>query len=165
MKNCRNIIILVLLIVILLMSVAYSAFTTQLTVNGTAEIISEWNVKITGIRASFISEGCDAGDPQFTNSTVTFDAKLVKPGDHITYLITIENTGTFNATLSKATFTESENGSTAIIYKTEGPPDTLNAGSMTAFLVNVTFDENTTEMPESTEKSFTGVIEYVQSTD
>ena len=83
MKNCRNIIILVLLIVILLMSVAYSAFTTQLTVNGTAEIISEWNVKITGIRASFISEGCDAGDPQFTNSTVTFDAKLVKPGDHI----------------------------------------------------------------------------------
>ncbi len=159
MKNSKNIIILILLIVILLMSVAYSAFATQITINGTAEIIGEWNVKITGVEISYVSEGCDAGTPEFTNSTLTFDAKLVKPSDYITYLITIENKGTFDAKLSSATFTPDESGSTAIIYKTE------KAGSMTKFLLCVTFDENTTEMPESTQKKITGTIEYVQSTD
>lgn len=165
MKNCKNIIILALLIVILLMAVAYSAFATQLNVNGTAQIISEWNVKITGAYASFVSEGCEAGTPQFTNSTVTFDAKLVKPGDSITYTITIANTGTFDATLNNATFTPDENGSTAIIYDVETLPETLKAGDTVALLVKVTFDESTTQMPESTERKLTGVIEYVQSTD
>ena len=147
------------------MSVAYAAFATQITINGTAEIIGVWNVKITGIDVSFVSDGCDAGTPQFTDSTVTFDAKLVKPGDSITYLITVENNGTFDAKLSNAIFTPEENGSTAIIYKTEEPLQLLKAGSVTKFLLCVTFDENTTEMPESTTKKITGVIEYVQNTD
>ena len=50
MGNTKNIIIATLIAIILLMAVGYSAFATQLTINGTAQIIGEWNVKITNIQ-------------------------------------------------------------------------------------------------------------------
>ena len=162
MKNRKNIIIATLLIVILIMAVAYSAFATQLTLTGTAEIVSEWNVKITSITAEHVSENCDAGEPQFTNTTVTFNAELTKPGDYITYLIIIENAGTFDATLNNFMFTPDESGSPAIIYTVSDLPTSLPAGEQTAFFVKVMYDENTTEMPSITSRTITGVIEYVQ---
>lgn len=163
MKNSKNIIIGVLLIVILLMAVGYSSFATQLKLNGTAEIIGEWNVRIIGIEAQDVSKGCDAGDPQFTNTSATFNAKLVKPGDYITYLITIENAGNINATLDSITFTDNgENGSPAITYKYSDPLTSLPAGAQTCVLVQVMYDENITEIPDIKTKTITGIIEYVQ---
>ncbi len=162
MTKNRNIIIGVLLIAILLMSVAYSALATQLLVNGTAKIISEWNVKITSITAQDVSEGCNPGNPEFTDTTVTFNAELVKPGDYITYLVMIENTGTLDATLNNITLTPDESGSPAIIYTTTEPETLLKAGRATCFLIKVSYDENTTEMPSVKSKTITGVVEYVQ---
>ncbi len=163
MKNKKIIIIGVIIIVILLMAVAYSALATQLSLNGTAEIVSEWNVKITSVTAQYVSEGCEAGEPQFTNTTATFNAELVKPGDYITYFIQIENQGTLDATLKNITFQEDQNGSPAIIYVTTEPDTSLKAGAKTGFLVKVEFDENTTEMPAVKNKTITGIIEYVQN--
>ncbi len=164
MRNIKNIIISALLVVILIMSVGYSAFATQLTLNGTAQIIGEWNVKITGIETMDISEGCDAGPLQFTNTTVTFNAKLKKPGDVITYVITIENAGTIDATLENVIIaSDEENGSPAITYKTTGLASSLLAGGKTSFTVTIKYDPNCTEVPEVKEKTITGIIEYVQA--
>ena len=99
MKRNKNIIIGTLVIVILAMAVGYSAFATQLTLNGTAEITGVWDVRIVNIEAQEVSEGCDSGEPQYTNTSATFDAKLEKPGDSINYVITIKNAGTIDATL------------------------------------------------------------------
>ena len=163
MKNTKNIIIIVLLIVIVVMAVGYSAFATQLKINGTAQIIGEWNVKITGIKAQFVSEGANAGTPEFTVTSATFDAKLSKPGDKIVYEITIENAGTMDASLQSAKFTpDEENGSPAIKYETTQPAQTLNPGDTTTFTVTVIYDENMEEVPEIKEKTITGIIEYVQ---
>lgn len=163
MKNYKNIIITVLLIVIGLMAVGYSAFATQLKINGTAQIIGEWNVKITGIKAKSVSEGADAGKPEFTVTSANFYAKLSKPGDKIVYEITIENAGTMDAILQSATFTpDQENGSPAIKYETTQPAQTLNSGDTTTFTVTVIYDENMEEVPEIKEKTITGIIEYVQ---
>ena len=162
MKNTKNFIIGTLLIVILAMAIGYSTFASQLTLNGTAEIVDEWDVKITGVEPQYVSENCDSGNPQFTNSTVTFDAKLSKPGDYVTYLITITNAGTIDATLDKIAFTPEESGSPAIIYKTSEPETLLPAGHQTSFLVMVRYDEDYTEVPEIKTKSITGIIEYVQ---
>ncbi len=159
----RNIIIIVILIAILLMAVAYSALATQLFINGSAEIISEWNVKITSITAQDVSEGCNAGNPEFTDTTVTFNAELVKPGDYITYLVMIENAGTLDATLNKITLTPDENGSPAIVYTNTEPEPLLKAGATTGFLIKVAYDENTTEMPSIKSKTITGVVEYIQN--
>lgn len=162
MKNKKNIIIGTLLIVILIMAVGYSAFATQLTVKGTAEIIGNWDIRITSITAQYVSENCNPGEPQFTDTTVTFNAELVKQGDYITYLVMIENYGTYDATLKKFTFTSDENGSSAIVYTTSEPATSLPAGQQTCFLIKVMFDENATEMPEVKTKTITGSIEYVQ---
>ena len=162
MTKKRNIIIGVLIIAILLMAVAYSTLATQLTVNGTAEIISEWNVKITSVTAQDVSEGCNAGNPKFTDTTITFDAELVKPGDYITYLVMIENTGTLDATLDNITLTPDENGSPAIIYTHTEPEPLLKAGNTTCFLVKVAYDENTEEMPTIKSRTITGIVKYVQ---
>ncbi len=163
MLNTKNIIIGALLIVILVMAVGYSAFASQLTLNGSAEITGEWDVKITNIEAQDVSEGCDYGEPQFTNTTVTFNAKLIKPADSITYVITIKNAGTIDATLDKVTFTpDEENGSSAIIYTTTEPAQDLNAGEETTFTVTVSYDPKATKVPEIKTKTITGIIEYVQ---
>ena len=160
MKNKRNIIIIILMIVIVFMAVAYSEFATQLQINGNAEITG---VKITGIEAQEVSDGCNAGEPEFTNTSATFNAKLQKPGDKISYVITIKNSGTIDAILDSEKYTSDEvNGSSAIIYSNTSPSQTLLAGQETTFTVTVTYDENVTEVPEIKTKSIIGIIEYVQ---
>ena len=161
MKNRKNIVILALVIVILLMAVGYSAFATHLDINGTAEITGEWNVRISNIETQEISDGCDDGDPQYTNTTATFNAKLVKPGDIITYAITIKNDGTINAKLDNVLFKE-EGGSEAIIYETTELKSPLKSGEEDTFLVKLKYDPNSTEVPSIKTKTITGIIEYVQ---
>ena len=163
MKNTKNIIIGTLVVVILAMAVGYSAFASKLRLDGTANIIGEWNVKIVGITTKEISEHCDDGSPTFTNTSVTFDAKLSKPGDKIVYEITIQNAGTIDAVLGNVIITsDEEHGSPAIAYETTGPANSLPAGEQTTFTVTVMYDGDTTEVPEIKTKTITGIIEYVQ---
>ncbi len=162
MKSSKNIIIVALLLVILTMAVGYSAFATQLTVNGTAEIIGVWDVKIINIATQEFSEGCDPGDPQYTNTSITFNSKLVKPGDSITYEVTIENAGTIDAKLDNIIFQEQSDGSPAINYVTTEVAHELKAGEQTTFTVKVEYIKDTTEVPSVKTRTITGIVEYVQ---
>ncbi len=162
-KNTSNLIITTAIIVLLAMAVGYATFATQISLNGTAEIIGEWDVKIIGIEAKNMSDGVQSGEPSYTNTTVTFDAKLEKPGDTITYEITIQNAGTIDATLGNVLFqVDEENGSPAILYKTTELAPLLKAGEKTTFSVTIVYDKNATEVPEVKTKTITGIIEYVQ---
>lgn len=163
MKRNKNIIIIALVIAILAMSIGYSAFASQLTINGTAEITGVWDVKIVGIEATQVSEGCDAGQPQYTNTTATFDAKLQKPGDSINYAITIKNDGVLDASLNGILFQcDEENDSPAISYSTTSIASDLNAGEETTLEVKVMYDPDYKEIPTVKTKTITGSIEYVQ---
>ncbi len=163
MKSTRIIIIGALMIVILMMAVGYSALATQLNFNGTAEIVGEWNIRITNVEVQDTSGGAEPGNPEYTNTRVTFNAKLEKPGDSITYAVTIENAGTIDAMLKTLYFQEDDkNGSPAIIYTIKEPAMELKAGEQTTLLINVVYDENTTEMPEIRVKTITGIVEYDQ---
>ena len=103
------------------------------------------------------------GEPQYTNTSVTFNPKFLKPNDTITYKITIKNEGTIDAKLGNINFTsDEENGSPAIIYSTTNPSDTLRAGEETTFTVTIKYDSEITEMPSITTKTITGVVEYIQ---
>ena len=162
MKNTRSIIIGSLLIIILAMAVGYSAFATQLTINGTAEIIGEWNIRIINIDIQDISEGCNAGRPEYTNTKATFDAKLVKPGDSITYLITIENAGTIDAVLEGIVFKEEDGGSDDIKYTTTEIAHVLEAGKQTTLTVKIQYNPKTSVNPSIKNKTITGIIQYTQ---
>ena len=162
MKSTKNFIIGALLIVILAMAVGYSALATQINLKGTAEIVGEWDVRITNIEVQEITEGCDSGEPQYTNTSATFNAKLVKPGDKIIYVITIQNNGTIDALLDNIACKEEENGSEAIKYSTSPVAATLAAGEETKMTIKVEYDPEYTEIPTVKTKTITGIIEYVQ---
>ena len=160
----RNYIILgFFFLTVLIISVGYSKFATQLTLNGTAKIVGEWDIRITNIEATQIAEGCDAGTPSFTNTTATFNAKLVKPGDKITYQITIENKGTIDAVLETIIFKQTQDEeSPELSFQTSELSHILEAGSKTTFTVTMTYDGKTTENPTTKSKSIIGIIEYAQ---
>ena len=164
MKNSKNIIIIAILIIIIAMAVAYSTFATQLNINGQSKIVGEWNVKIIGVSTENISTGCDAGTPKYSNTKATFNAKLQKPGDTITYVITIKNAGTIDASLNNVNFTPDDtNGSPAISYEITNPDNLLKAGTQTTCIVKVIYNKEITEVPSIKTKKIEGTIEYVQN--
>lgn len=164
MKDGRNIIIAALLVAVLVMSVGYAAFASQLKLDeGRAEIVGDWQVEITKIEPTTVTGQADAGDYDNTVSSASFDADLKQPGDSVTYTVTIENKGSIDAKLSAATFTEQTDGSPAIIYTTTEPGETLAAGASTTFTVTATYDSNVTEVPTVTSKTITAIIDYVQA--
>lgn len=163
MKYANTIIIGSLLIILLVMSVGYAAFATQLQLNGTATIQGEWDVEITKIEATNIVGTAEAGTPANTKTTATFDATLKAPGDAVTYTVTIENKGTIDAKLDNATYTEQTDGSPAIIYTTTNPGQTLAAGEKTTATVTATYDSSVSEVPQITSKTITGLFNYAQA--
>lgn len=163
MTKNKNIIIGALVIAVLAMAVGYSTFATQLKINGTAEITGEWEVKIIGVEAQNVSKDCDAGTPEFTDTTVDFSAELAKPGDSIDYVITIKNSGNLDAHLDEIVFLADEtNGSPAIKYSSTNLSEVLSAGETTTLTVKVKYDESYTEVPSVKTKTITGIISYVQ---
>ena len=50
-RDKRNYIIIALCLIVVIMGVGYAAFSSLLTINGTANISNSWNIKITNIRA------------------------------------------------------------------------------------------------------------------
>ncbi len=163
MKTNKNILIIVLLIVISVMSVGYSAFAEELDINGTAQITGQWNVKISNIEAISVSEGCDAGQPQYTDTNATFDAKLQKPGDSVTYEVTVENAGSIDASLDHATFNiDRDNGSPAIEYCISNPPDELKAGNSATFTITANYKEDVTQVPSVKTRLIEGKLFFVQ---
>lgn len=162
MKNIKNFIIPLLMIVIA-MAIGYSTFVTQIKPKGTAEIVGEWDVKIINIEAQSISEGCSAGNPQYTDTNATFDAQLVKPGDTITYVITIQNAGTIDAVLDNIIFKEQDDGSPEINFETGYINPLLESGNQTKFELKIIYNPKATEVPSIKTKTIKGIIEYVQN--
>ncbi len=156
------IIIVFFLATIILMAVGYSTFATDFTIDGTAEITGEWDVRITNITATQVPDGCDAGTPSFTKDSINFSAKLNKPGDEIIYEVTIENLGTIDAELQTIIFTEEIGGIEEINYTTSELKKDLNVGDSTTFNIIVTYVKNTKEIPDVKTKTLTGIIQYVQ---
>ena len=86
-----------------LATVAYAAFATTLSINGTGSATGTWSVAITGIALDATSVGATnetapvvAGD----SLSATFDANLAYPGASAVYNVTIKNNGNIDAKLS-----------------------------------------------------------------
>ncbi len=159
----RNYIILGLCSILLVMAAGYAAFRTQLTINGTSNIISDWKVLITDIQSSVLSgDATDAETPSHTETTATFKTNLVSPGDSMQYDITVENRGDIDAVLESIDVKTSENE--AILFETSGIKrgDKLLPEESDVLTVVVTYNPEVTNQPDNLNSEVTVTLNYVQ---
>ena len=159
----RNYIILGLCSILLVMAAGYAAFRTQLTINGTSNITSDWKVLITDIQSNTLSgDATDAEAPSHTETTATFKTNLVSPGDSMQYDITVENRGDIDAVLESIDVNTSENE--AILFETSGIKrgDKLLPNESDVLTVVVTYNPEVTDQPENLNATVTVTLNYVQ---
>ena len=159
----RNYIILGLCSILLVMAAGYAAFRTQLTINGTSNITSDWKVLITDIQSKILSGAAtDAEIPSHTETTATFKTSLVSPGDSMQYDITVENRGDIDAVLESIDVKTSENE--AILFETSGIKrgDKLLPEESDVLTVVVTYNPEVTDQPENLNSEITVTLNYVQ---
>ena len=159
----RNYIILGLCSILLIMAAGYAAFRTQLTINGTSNISSEWKVLITDIQSSVLAgEATDAEEPSHTETTATFKTNLVSPGDSMQYDITVENQGDIDAVLESIDVNTSDNE--AILFETTGIKrgDKLLPDESDILTVIVTYNPEITDQPSNLNATVTVTLNYVQ---
>ena len=159
----RNYIILGLCSILLVMAAGYAAFRSQLTINGTSNISSEWKVLITDIQSSVLAgEATDAEEPSHTETTATFKTNLVSPGDSMQYDITVENQGDIDAVLESIDVNTSDNE--AILFETTGIKrgDKLLPDESDILTVIVTYNPEITDQPSNLNATVTVTLNYVQ---
>ena len=162
-KTNRNYIIIGLCAILVIMGVGYAAFATQLKINGTANIDSNWNVRITNIQSSVLSgSATNAVEPSYTDTTATFKTNLVSPGDSMKYDITVSNEGSIDAVLESIDVNTGENE--AITFETSGIEngDKLEASQTDILTVIVSYNSSVTSQPENTESTITVTLNYKQ---
>ena len=161
----RNYIILGLCSILLVMAAGYAAFRTQLTINGTSNITSEFKVLITDIQSrNVVGRAENAEEPSHTETTATFKTNLYLPGDSITYDVTVENQGSIDAVLK--TIQKSDSNNNAIIFETSGiqEGEVLKASESTKFSVTVSYNASTTSQPSNITSDLEVTLNYEQST-
>ena len=161
----RNYIILGLCSILLVMAAGYAAFRSQLTINGTSNITSEFKVLITDIQSrNVVGRAENAEEPSHTETTATFKTNLYLPGDSITYDVTVENQGSIDAVLK--TIQKSDSNNNAIIFETSGiqEGEVLKASESTKFSVTVSYNASTTSQPSNITSDLEITLDYEQST-
>ena len=151
-----------MLILVAVMAVGYAAFSTTLTINGTANISSTWNVLFTEIKQLSKTSGVSEKSlPEASGTTATFDVDLTSPGDSIDYQITIENKGSIDAKIESITATET--GSDAIVFEITNIKEgqTLLKNSSKTFNVKVSY-KDVTDQPNITINKLMVSINCVQ---
>lgn len=98
-------VIAALVISVVAIGIGFATFTETLRIEGSATVqTSTWKVKFTNLSAPTLKGTATVVTAPTinTNDTTisTYDVKLSKPGDSVSYTFDVANTGTYNAKLS-----------------------------------------------------------------
>lgn len=171
-RTKKNNTIIVLIVLLLALSIGYAAFSSTLTINGTATGTGSWDVKFT--QATLLAaDGTSSADSKYgsasivttTNEADTVDVavNLAYPGDGVLLGVAVTNSGKTAAKLKGFTI----EGATTdlIIQAADGGPTqnevlAANGGTCTAtFLVKWADDSNLTDLGT---KNFKITYQYEQ---
>jgi len=92
--------IVAILLSVLGTTIAFSALATTLNILGTASIDpASWNIHFTTLTSPIITGNAEVITAPVLNNTAigSFNIKLTKPGDSVTYTFYVENTGSMDA--------------------------------------------------------------------
>ena len=109
-RGAKIIAIVALLIAVVGLTVGYAAYSSTLTINGTATVDpASWKVNFgykTGnsLTGTIKGHATETTAPTLADTTISgFDVTLKAPGDSVTYNFLIKNSGTLNARLANFT--------------------------------------------------------------
>ena len=162
-KQHRNYLIMGLCSLLVVMTVGYAVFSTQLNITGTTSIASDFNIRITNVTSkNIVGNASNASAPTWDGLTASFATLLELPGDSITYDITVSNEGTIDATLDSINISDSNNP--AIVFEQSGINEgsTLRASETAVLTIKVTYSNLVTSQPEDTDSDFTVTLDYSQ---
>ena len=166
-RQKQRIIIGTLCAVIVGLAVGYAVLSSQLNIQGTGGITSDFNILFTNIEEGTMN-GAITINKQITNSTTaTFTIDLDKPSSNGEYLITVENRGNIDAYVESIHGIDEANETepTDITFSIEDIKvnDKLKARESKVFKVKVVWDSNSTSIP-NTNKDLTLSINFAQET-
>lgn len=110
-RGAKVIAIVALLIAVVGLTVGYAAYSSTLTINGTANVDpASWKVNFdykngtTSLTGTTKGHATENTAPKLADTTISeFDVTLKAPGDSVTYNFLIKNSGTLNAKLANFT--------------------------------------------------------------
>ena len=164
-RDKRNFIIIALCAILVIMGVGYAAFSSLLTINGTANITNSWCVGFDQTKTDTyeVKKGVSTGEAPTGTMTysgtacetnyipnASLTAAFHQPGDQITYTLTIKNKSSVTADI-KSILVDNESVSTNttkrkgnIIYIINMPADTtLSPNEETTMTVVAKFQNDT----------------------
>lgn len=152
----NNIIMGVLVAVIAVMGVAFAAFSTTLTISGTANISSNWLITFTAGDCTAVNKDATAK----TNGTVSMEsdgvtakinANMMSPGDTLSCTISAKNAGSLSATRKSWALTTDPDGSVTnpdayeVTLTASDADGVLNANDSEILTVTITYKDVTTK--------------------
>ena len=144
--------------------VGYAAFSTNLVIQGTSSISSNWQVEITGVSSqNIVGNASNNGGPVYSPTAVTFNTILETPGDSIDYVVTVTNNGTIAAKLNNIEQTEPDNPAITYTLMDIEVGVVLQPTESKTFTVRVAYDESVTTQPDEIESSLTIALDFVQN--
>ena len=162
-------VIIVMIIMIVFMAVGYALLSTNLNINGSTAVTSNWQVEFSDIRTVSLKGGAtNKVTPTVSKTTANFEVDLVQPGDEITYEIDITNYGDIEAEVKGATYTST--GSDAIYIRFEGIRKGTRISSCegqstcpkVTVIVKVGYDASITSDPEEKTKDISITLDIGQ---
>lgn len=161
----KGLLIGMLCTVVIVMAVAFAAFSSSLKVNGTASVASTWAVAFDQ-EASSCSDGSSVSA---SGTLATLAVELESPGDSVTCTLTVKNTGTLDARLDSISVTPS--GEAPITFTTSPAADAdLSTRAVLAktsgtevITVTATYDADTEGQPEDVQNTVVVKANYVQA--
>ena len=104
--------------------------------------------------------------PSYTSTTATFDVNLLYPGASAQYIVTVANQGSINAKLTSVDGIETVNKAAPADIKysiNAKQDDVLSSGDTKDYIVTVTWDADSTTVPDTKSKTATITLNYEQA--
>lgn len=168
-RKTKNILIIILFLAIIGMAIGYAALSQLLTINGTANISANWDIKISNIKEGTLTGATSKSVALVSGDklSASFDVNLQHPGAIATYIITVENAGTINAILESINGIDTANAvnPTDVTFDIDAKKnDVLNSRTTKDYTVTIKWLETAESIPNTKEKTATITLNYVQAT-
>ena len=174
-RSKKNYLIIALIVLLLALAIGYAAFSSTLTINGTATGTGTWDIHFKQAGTFLKADGTSDGNAHngtapittttTTNDTMTVSVDLAYPGDGVLLEVQVENSGTIPAKLTSFNITGTDENF-SVTKAAAGPAvdETLaaNGGTCTArFLIKWNADSTVASLGT---KTFTITYNYAQDT-